>query len=271
MSVHHRIAVACGLVLAAASALAGASSTAHAASTASTCNFREAGTSATVVIACPQGGAGAGYITTSTGTAQTPAAVGVQPDATPSDSLCTSLDPNYYHGWYGITPGSTADGGLSGLWLDANSGDPYVAVMPGNGSTQQQWCEEYAGNGAFYFYVQAGTYRWCLDLSGFANGSVVMPVTCAGEPGGDNPQYQLWYVCPRSGNSISLEPAYTKLSSEWLDVWGGSSNNGKSAFAPGHMLQIWTGNGQDNQRFTLYMSPGEPSRVYTATGGVAGC
>lgn len=23
-------------------------------------------------------------------------------------------------------------------------------------------------------------------------------------------------------------------------------------------LQIWTGNGQDNQRFTLYPSPGEP-------------
>jgi hypothetical protein len=47
---------------------------------------------------------------------------------------------------------------------------------------------------------------------------------------------QLWYVCPRSGGSISLEPAvgvtwYSK--SVWLDVWGGNSENGKSAAVRG--------------------------------------
>jgi hypothetical protein len=86
---------------------------------------------------------------------------------------------------------------------------------------------------------------------------------------------QLWYVCPRSGSSISLEPAvavtwYSK--SVWLDVWGGSSDNGESAFVPMNPLQIWTGNGQDNQRFTLIPSPGEPSDIrYSYTTGVAGC
>ena len=107
--------------------------------------------------------------------------------------------------------------------------------------------------------------------SGYLNGQHVYHDTCAGWPGGGDRRDQLWYVCVRSGSSVSLEPTYAALSTRMLDVWGGSSNNGKSAFVPGNVLQIWTGNGQDNQRYTFYMSPGEPSRTMGVTTGVAGC
>ena len=167
LGMRHRIAAACGLALAAGSVLAGASSTAYAAaSSASTCRFREVGTSATVVIACAPGGPAPAPATSRPAREPRrgrPAVGGVHPDATPSDSLCTGVDVNYY-GWFGIEPGSTADGGLSGLWLDANSGASAVSVESGDGSTGQQWCEEDAGGGAYYFYEEAGTYPQCLTV-----------------------------------------------------------------------------------------------------------
>ena len=37
--------------------------------------------------------------------------------------------------------------------------------------------------------------------------------------------------------------------------------------SPLNTLQIWTGNRQENQRFTLFPSPGEPSLTYEHTSG----
>ena len=259
------VAAACGVVLAASVVLGGSASAAS---------------------ASPQSRASsspaAGYAVART-TAVNPAAV--TPDSTPTDSWCRGQSPSYY-GWFGVAPGSSADGGVANdLWWDAkdNAAPAQMQVYSGNGGANQQWCERYLGSGIFEFFADYASSKGaqCLTVdsgydSSYDAGLRVYADNC-GNPALENTvgYDQMWYVCPRSGGSISLEPTvgvtwYSK--SVWLDVWGGSSDNGESAFKPMNPLQIWNGNGQDNQRFTLFPSPGEPSGLgYAYTTGVAGC
>jgi hypothetical protein len=182
-----------------------------------------------------------------------------------------------------VAPGSSADGGVANnLWWDAtlSKSPTQMQIYSGNGGANQQWCEEPLGGGMFAFYgyyAGAGFPAQCLtslvsiNNGQYTPGNRVIADDC-GLPSTGGTGNQDWYVCLRSGNSISLEPAEATPSSVWLDVWGGSSNNGKSAFVQGNPLQIWTGNGQDNQRFTLFPSPGEPNPLtYQYTTGVPGC
>jgi hypothetical protein len=232
----------------------------------------------TIVTSCPVAGAGAGTATTPAGLTSAAAT----PAVTPPDPECRgrSTSTNPYYGWFGVAPGSSADGGVANdLWWDAkqNATPAQMQIYTGNGGANQQWCEQYLGQGAYAFYSLYTSYNapQCLTVyhgyvSDYAPGQRVYADTC------DNPSVgsdidQDWYVCPRSGNSVSLQPIAALTRSVWLDVWGGGSNNGKSAFVPMNPLQIWTGNGQDNQRFTFYPSPGEPGLSYGYTTGVEGC
>lgn len=225
----------------------------------------------TAEIPCPARGAHAGVATATA--SRTRAAT---PNVTPSDSLCRGLGG---FGWFGVAPGSSADGGIANdLWWDATliRSPTQMQVFTGNGGVNQQWCEDPLGSsGVFRFYAYYGGVEQCLTVkngydSHYSPGLRVYADYC-GQPSTGLSVDQWWYACQRSGSSISLEPAEAVNSSVWLDVWGGSSNNGKSAFVPGNPLQIWTGNGQDNQRFTLFASPGEPSLPYEITIGVPGC
>lgn len=228
----------------------------------------------TVVIRCPAGGVNAGVATASASQARA-----ATPDVTPPDSKCRG-EGNF--GWFGVAPGSSANGGVADdLWWDAtgNASPTPMQIYTGNGGANQQWCEEYIGYGAFAFYAYyagPGAVAQCLTVKNgygdyYSPGLRVYADDC-GMPVTGVTADQDWFVCARSGNSISLEPAEAINGSVWLDVWGGSSDNGKSAFVPGNPLQIWTGNGQDNQRFTLFSSPGEPSGLtYQYTTGVDGC
>jgi len=228
----------------------------------------------TVAIPCP-----AGHPGTAVATASAVGSLAAAPDVTPPNSQCTGLGSSFF-GWFGAAPGSSADGGVANdLWWDAtqSKSPAQMQVYTGNGGANQQWCEQYVGSGAFIFfgrYAGPGTIGQCLTvLNGhgvYSPGKRVYADTCDAPQFG-SPQDQFWYVCPRSGNSVSLEPASATPSSVWLDVFGGTSNNGKSAFVPGNPLQIWTGNGQDNQRFTFFPSPGEPSLTYEITTGIPGC
>jgi hypothetical protein len=209
-------------------------------------------------------------------TSAAPSGAAVTPNTTPPDSLCRGLG---FYGWFGVAPGSVAEvGGVANdLWWDAkdNASPTQVQIYSGNGGANQQWCEQDHGYGVYSFFsLYASLGRQCLTIQ---NGSIdqyqaglrVLAEPCNGTNLGLD---QLWYVCPRSGNSISLESSVENPWNTWLDVWGGTSDNGASAFKPLNPLQIWTGNGQDNQRFTLYPSPGEPSSLpYRYTSGVAGC
>jgi len=218
---------------------------------------------------------GAGVVTLRAG--RTLAAV---PHATPPDSLCRGVPGRTNYGWVGAAPGSSADGGVANdLWWDATlSQSPTpMQIYSGNGGDNQQWCEQYVGNNKFAFFAYYAAYHGaqCLTVEGaygtYLPGMRVYGEDC-GSPKDAAPQDQDWYVCLRSGNSFSLEPAGAKLSSTWLDVWGGSSNNGKSAFVQGNPLQLWYGNGQDNQRFTFFSSPGEPGGLsFGYSVGVPGC
>jgi hypothetical protein len=268
-----RVAV-CGAVLVASAVLAGTSASAADASS-------HGRPLTTAGHALPGLGYAVGHTTAISGAtvADVPAtsrAAAISPDATPPDSQCQGQGPGHY-GWFGITPGSSADGGISNdLWLDAK-GDVVntpVQVYTGNGGANQQWCEMDAGDGDFKFYADYNSSAWqCLTVNGgygndYAPGLSVYAANCADSFDQD------WYVCPRSGSpdNFSLEPAFATPSSAWLDVRGGTSDNGKSAFVPMSPLQIWTGNGQDNQRFTLYPSPGEPNVMsYSSTSGLPGC
>jgi hypothetical protein len=178
-----------------------------------------------------------------------------------------------------VAPGSSADGGVANnLWWDAtlSKSPTQMQIYSGNGGTNQQWCEEPIGGGEFRFYADyGGPGAQCLTVkNGYGTYSPGMRVDAdhCGFPVSSSTEDQNWYVCLRSGTSFSLEPAGATPSSVWLDVWGGSSNNGKSAFVQGNPLQIWTGNGQDNQRFTFFPSPGEPGGLSVGiTLGVPGC
>jgi hypothetical protein len=255
------VAAACAAVLTAGTALAGTASAASAAA--------QHGQAAP--------GAGLGHAAAVAPAARQ--ATAVTPAATPPDAWCRGQGPNYF-GWFGIAPGSSADGGVAGdLWWDAkgNASPAPMQVYTGNGGANQQWCEAYLGSGAFIFYSDyTGGEPQCLTVSNnglYEPGQRVWAETCQSTTSiTKDDERQLWYVCPRSGNSVSLEPTATNPSSVWLDVWGGSSGNGTSAFVPTNSLQIWPGNGQDNQRFTLYASPGEPGGLsYDYTTGIAGC
>ena len=257
-----------GVVLAGTASTASAAPTSRASSS-SDCTVAVPGQPGkTTVAPCLAGGANAGVASV----AASPAAA-VTPDATPPDSKCRG-DGNF--GWFGVQPGSSAvQGGLSGLWWDAkeNASPTPVQVYTGNGGANQQWCEEPLGNGefAFYAYYAASGVPQCLTVKdGLVNDYVaglrVYADDC-GMPVDGSPGDQDWLVCERSGNSISLMPAEDLSRSVWLDVFGGTSDNGASAFKPLNPLQIWTGNGQDNQRFTLFPSPGEPSLTYEYTTG----
>ena len=255
-----RPAAACGIVLAASVVLAGTASAADASPQARASS-----------------GTGVGYAVTPATAAGATAAVA--PASTPSNSWCQGRGSNYF-GWFGVAPGSSADGGVaSDLWWDAkdNASPTPVQIYTGNGGANQQWCEEYLGHGAFAFYAyyyKSGAPQCLTVKDGYVNeyepGLRVYSDDC-GQPVTGNPGDQDWYVCSRSGNSVSLQPAEDLSRSAWLDVWGGNSDNGRSAFKPMNPLQIWTGNGQDNQRFTLFPSPGEPNLTYQYTTGVSGC
>ena len=256
-----RPVAACGIVLAASMVLAGTASAADASPQARASS-----------------GIGVGYAVTGS-TAAASAAAAVTPASTPPNSWCQGRGPNYY-GWFGVAPGSSADGGVaSDLWWDAKdkvSPTP-MQIYSGNGGLNQQWCEAYIGNGVFVFYANYNsTVPQCLTSyygaeHGYQPGVRVWAEACTSTTTGINSD-QLWHVCLRSGNSVSLEPALATPSSVWLDVWGGSSDNGKSAFVPMNPLQLWGGNGQDNQRFTFFPSPGEPDDLtYDYTTGVSGC
>ncbi|GAA1944771.1 RICIN domain-containing protein [Kitasatospora viridis] len=197
--------------------------------------------------------------------------------ATPPDSFCTGGGGGY--GWFGIAPGSTSDGGVANdLWLDAaNSAQATpVRLWPGNGSNAQQWCmmPSYAtsgpGVGAYFVFAQYASEPDCLDVingqgNGFASGTRVQAYPCYGNSGGGgNAANQLWDVCERDHTgTFSLKPAFAN-SPEWLDVWGGP---GPRAFVQGNPLQIWPGNGADNQRFTAFTSPGSASSPVPSTPG----
>jgi hypothetical protein len=260
MSLRTKLAAACGVALAAGAVLTGSASAASAA---------------------PQSpassGPGIGQAVATTPAANSAAAV--TPDSTPPDAWCRDQGPQYY-GWFGVAPGSSADGGVANdLWWDAKdkASPTPVQIYTGNGGLNQQWCEAYIGSGRYIFYaIYNSTVPQCLTAyygseHNYQAGVRVWSQTCSSTTTSINVD-QLWYVCPRSGNSISLEPAFATPSSVWLDVWGGSSDNGTSAFKAMNPLQLWGGNGQDNQRFTLFSSPGEPAGLsYGFTTGVAGC
>ena len=268
-----RAAAVCGAVLAASAVLAGTSTSAADASS----HSRPSAAGHAV----PGRGYAVGHTTAISAAVVadipgTSRAAAITPAATPSDQACRGEGPGYY-GWFGIAPGSSADGGIApDLWLDAKGAvvNTPVQVYSGNGGANQQWCEMDGGDGEFKFYADYNSSAWqCLTVNGgygnnYAPGLRVYAANCADSFDQD------WYVCPRSGSpdNFSLEPAWANPSSAWLDVLGGTSNNGKSAFVPMNPLQIWTGNGQDNQRYTLYPSPGEPSVMsYSFTTGVPGC
>jgi hypothetical protein len=261
--------------------LAGTTSTASAsppsqASSGSDCRIAVPGQPGkTVAIRCPAGHPGAAVTTASAN--RTLAAA---PDATPSDALCRGVAGQSDFGWVGAAPGSSADGGIANdLWWDAtqSKSPTQMQIYSGNGGDNQQWCEQYLGSGKFAFFAYYAAYHGpqCLTVENgygtYVPGMRVYGEDCGSPPAG-SPEDQAWYVCLRSGTSFSLEPAGAKPSSVWLDVWGGGSNNGKSAFVQGSPLQIWTGNGQDNQRFTFFPSPGEPGGLpFDYTIGVSGC
>ncbi|MEV7027847.1 RICIN domain-containing protein [Kitasatospora sp. NPDC093558] len=271
-----------GLVLAATTAVAGAASPGYAsAPTASraeqqnTCTYTLPGanpTEATVTVDCSPAAAHAGVRADGSGSVHDSG-----PDrlATPPDSMCTGDGRG--SGWYGIAPGSPTNGGVANdLWLDAthSAQNAQVQVWPGNGTNAQQWCFRYAGNGAFYVMADYALYTSCLDVAdgdynNYTGGLRVNAYNCAGNPGGGRAKNQLWYVCYRDQpNTFSLEPAFAANSSVWLDVWGGP---GPQAFVPGNPLQVWWGNGADNQRFTVFTSPGSAPSSLSYTGGIPGC
>ncbi|MEY9835716.1 RICIN domain-containing protein [Streptacidiphilus sp. EB103A] len=198
---------------------------------------------------------------------------------TPPDSACGGAGD---YGWFGIAPGSPADGGVANdLWLDSKNGvqNTPVWLWTGNGGNAQQWCIAPAvGSSAyaqmFWVFAHYGTSPSCLDVTNgdnthYASGTRVQAYTCYGSPGGGRAANQLWYICARDQTrTFSLEPAFAPLSSEWLDVWGGP---GSKAFVQGNPLQIWPGNGADNQRFTAFTSPGSQSSPVPYSQGIAGC
>jgi hypothetical protein len=182
----------------------------------------------------------------------------VTPNTQP-DSWCTDTQGE---GWFGIEPGDSSDGGVApDLWITTSSlstVNPLV-IEPGNGADNQQWCFAPLGNG-YQIYAIYGSLYECMDITNgegvnFAAGTRLQAYPCSWDSGGGIQNNQLWYACNRGGfgnGDISLKPAATSAS-VWMDVWGGP---GRSAFAAGHPMQIWNGNGADNQRYTLYPSPG---------------
>jgi hypothetical protein len=254
------LAAACGIILAASAALAGTGAAANA-------SLQDR----------PASSSGTGYAVARTTAVN--AAAAVTPASTPPNSWCQGRGSNYF-GWFGVAPGSSADGGVANdLWWDAknNASPAQVQVYTGNGGANQQWCEASIGSGSMIFYSDyVSGLPQCLTAKngyedGYPLGLRVTTEDCASISTPTNVD-QLWWVCPRSGGSISIEPEAANPSQVWLDVWGGSSDNGTSAFKPMNPLQLWTGNGQDNQRFTLFSSPGEPGGLtYAYSTGVAGC
>ena len=153
------------------------------------------------------------------------------------------------------------------MWIDASgSASPAnLVIWPGNGGANQQWCFMPAGYGAWYIYAyySSGHYD-CIDVTSanYNPGTHLLAYPCNWS------NAEKWYACLRFGvPNYSFEPAAPPLSSVWMDVWGGP---GSSAYVAGNPIQIWNGNGEDNQRFMLNPSPGEPWNLpYPATGGVA--
>jgi hypothetical protein len=170
--------------------------------------------------------------------------------------------PCYNGGYFfGIAPGSSARGGVSNLWLQANSSGT-VTVAPGNGSAGQQWCEIGADvdsvpgfNLATYGNFGFGTKWYCLDdLGNPAAGQRMWVEPCHWESDGDTVFNQEWKVVLENSNpsSFSFTPAWPSSSGTvWLDIWGGP---GTSAFKSGNPAQLWAGNGGDNQAYTPYVS-----------------
>ncbi|MFI9318254.1 RICIN domain-containing protein [Kitasatospora aureofaciens] len=206
-----------------------------------------------------------------------------QPDgltrpATPPNSACGGAGD---YGWFGVAPGSPTNGGVANnLWVDAQNSaqNTPLWLWTGNGSNAQQWCiAPAAGSGfaqMFWVFAQYSTTTACMDVdngdnNGYAPGTRVHAYPCYGSPGGGRYTNQLWYVCERDQpGTFSLEPAFAALSSEWLDVWGGP---GPKAFVQGNPLQIWPGNGADNQRFTAFTSPGSYWSPVPYSAGIPGC
>ena len=65
----------------------------------------------------------------------------VTPDTTPPDAWCRDQGPQYY-GWFGVAPGSSADGGVANdLWWDAkgNATPAQMQVYTGNGQDNQRF------------------------------------------------------------------------------------------------------------------------------------
>jgi len=176
---------------------------------------------------------------------------GAQP-LTPPHDVCQNAGG---YGWFGIGAGQN---GNSGLWLDAAgaTSPADLIIWPGNGGDNQQWCFVPTGDGSSYFIQSLYNDQWnCIDVphGDFSAGTRMLAYAC-------NKQFnQRWLLCTRSSApNYSMEPAATPPASKWLDVWGGP---GPSAYVAGHPIQLWTGNGADNQRFWLSPSPGESGRV----------
>jgi hypothetical protein len=171
-----------------------------------------------------------------------------------------AVGPCFQGGYtFGIAPGSGArSGGVSNLWLTANSSGS-VTVQAGNGSAGQQWCvvdttvDGLVGfNLDIYGNFGFGTKWYCLDDLGNAKaGQQVWVEPCSWQSDGDNVFNQEWMVVGEGDNSYSFAPRWLSSGTVWLDIWGGP---GTSAFKAGHIAQLWTGNGGDNQAYTTYQS-----------------
>ena len=122
----------------------------------------------------------------------------------------------------------------SGKVLDLNRQDQRTIVQwPRNHSQSQQWDIEDAGNG--YVYVKSALTGLAMDIDGgrARDGARIITSQASGSDS------QLWKIEGKGG-----ERRFTSRLSISLDLPHGSRDDGVE-------YQVWSGAGQDNQRFRL--------------------
>jgi hypothetical protein len=114
------LAAACGIIVAASAVLAGTGAAARASPQSTPTSVSGAGYALARIIAVNS--------------------AAVTPASTPPNSWCQGRGSNYF-GWFGVEPGSSADGDVANdLWWDAkdNASPAQMQVYTGNGGMNQQ-------------------------------------------------------------------------------------------------------------------------------------
>jgi hypothetical protein len=191
------------------------------------------------------------------------------PKATPPDYSCNNGHDTTH--WFGISAGQD---GNSNLLVDAGeSKSPAdLIVRPDNGGDNQQWCFGSTTYNGYTAYTIAAFYNGqlnCINVpdGNYSSGTHLLASPCTH---GDN---EKWFLCRRLADpspNYSMEPVVPPSSSVWMDVRRGSVSS--TVYVPGNPIEIWTGNGGDNQRFWLKPSPGSTfSEWPSATRNYPGC